>query len=38
VNDKLERRWKKAVVAYFKILSKNSPGGTEENYEDTQSR
>jgi hypothetical protein len=33
VNDQLERMWKKAVVAYFKVLSRHSPGGTEENHE-----
>jgi hypothetical protein len=29
--NKLETTWKKAVVAYFKILSQHWPGGTEEN-------
>jgi hypothetical protein len=26
-----EKVWEEAVVAYFKILSRNFPGGTEEN-------
>jgi hypothetical protein len=30
-DDELERMWKEAVVAYFKVLSRHSPGGTEEN-------
>jgi hypothetical protein len=34
MNDKLRRIWKETVVAYFKILPRNLPGVTEENYED----
>jgi hypothetical protein len=30
VNDNLERIWKKVVIAYFKVVSCNLPGGTEE--------
>jgi hypothetical protein len=30
VNYELERIWKEAVVAYFKVLSGYFPGGTEE--------
>jgi hypothetical protein len=33
VNDKLEMFWKKAVVAYFKMLSQDLPGGAEKNHE-----
>jgi hypothetical protein len=32
MNDELEKMWKEAVVAYFKVLSQNSPEGTEENH------
>jgi hypothetical protein len=31
MKDELERMWKEAVMAYFKVLSRNSPGGTELN-------
>jgi hypothetical protein len=31
VNDELERICKEVVVALFKVVSQNSPGGTEEN-------
>jgi hypothetical protein len=33
VNDKLERIWKEATVAIFKVMSWNSPVVTEEYYE-----
>jgi hypothetical protein len=33
VNDELERMWKEAVVAYFKVLLQHSIGGTEENHD-----
>jgi hypothetical protein len=33
VSDELERMWKEAVMAYFKVLSRHFPGGTEENHE-----
>jgi hypothetical protein len=33
VNNELRRTWKEVVVAYFKVLSWNLPGGTEENHE-----
>jgi hypothetical protein len=29
INDELERMWKKAVVAYFKVLSRYYRAGTE---------
>jgi hypothetical protein len=38
VNDVLERMWKKAVMACFKVLSKCLPGTTKEHNENTQSR
>jgi Mor family transcriptional regulator len=31
-NEEMEREWKQAVVAYFKVLSSHLPRGTEENY------
>jgi hypothetical protein len=37
VNDELEKIWKEAVMAYFKVLSWHSPGGTEENHDKPQS-
>jgi hypothetical protein len=37
VNDELERMWKEAVMAEFKVLSWNLPGRTEENHEKPQS-
>jgi hypothetical protein len=37
VNNKLQRMWKEAGVVYFKELSRNLPGGTEENHEKPQS-
>jgi hypothetical protein len=36
LSDELEKMWKEAVLAYFKILSLNLPGGTEENHGTTQ--
>jgi hypothetical protein len=30
-NDEFERKWKEAMMANIRILSRNSPGGTEEN-------
>jgi hypothetical protein len=33
MNDEVETMWKEAVVAYFKILCRNLPEGTEENYD-----
>jgi hypothetical protein len=32
MNEKLERMWKAVVMTYFKIVSWNFPGGTEENH------
>jgi hypothetical protein len=32
----LERTGKEAVVTYFNVLSQNSHGGTEENYDKPQ--
>jgi hypothetical protein len=37
VNSELERIWKEAVVAYFKVLLRYSPGRTKENHEESQS-
>jgi hypothetical protein len=36
VNDKSEMMWKEAVVAYFKVISRHLPRGTEENHEKSQ--
>jgi hypothetical protein len=33
VNDELERICNEAAVAYFKLISRNLPGGPEENHE-----
>jgi hypothetical protein len=33
MNDELEKMWEKNVVACLKVLSQNSPEGTEENQE-----
>jgi hypothetical protein len=33
MNCELERIWKEAVVASFKVQSRHLPGGTEENHE-----
>jgi hypothetical protein len=30
-NDEFERKWKEAVMASIRVLSRNPPGGTEEN-------
>jgi hypothetical protein len=30
--NKLERIWKREIVAYFMILQEHFPGGTEENH------
>jgi hypothetical protein len=35
--DGLESIWKEAIVAYFKVLSRHVPGGTEKNHEALQS-
>jgi hypothetical protein len=32
IDDKLERMWKWAGVAYVKVLPQRLPGGTEENH------
>jgi hypothetical protein len=32
INNELERMWKEAIVAKFKVLSRHLPGGTEENH------
>jgi hypothetical protein len=37
MNDELETIWKEMVVAYFKALSRNSPGRTEEEHESSES-
>jgi hypothetical protein len=31
MDDELERIWKEVIVAYFRVLLRHSPGGTEEN-------
>jgi hypothetical protein len=36
MNDELERIWKIALVVYFKVISRHSPGGTEDNHENNQ--
>jgi hypothetical protein len=33
MNSELERMWKEAAVALFKVLSQHLLGGTEENHE-----
>jgi hypothetical protein len=30
MNEELERKWKRAVVAYFRLRALHSPGGTDE--------
>jgi hypothetical protein len=35
MNDELDRIFKEAVVAYFKVLSQHLPGGAKENHEKT---
>jgi hypothetical protein len=37
VNNELERMWKEAVMAKFKVLSQHLPGRTEENHKKPQS-
>jgi hypothetical protein len=32
MNNELERKWKEAIVACFKVLSRYLPGGTGENH------
>jgi hypothetical protein len=38
MTDELERIWKEAIVVYFKVSSRRSLGGSEENHEKTQLR
>jgi hypothetical protein len=38
LNNKLEMMWKKAVTAYFKVLSSHFPKETEEKHEKSQVR
>jgi hypothetical protein len=33
MNNELEKIWKEAVTAYFKVLSQHLPEDTEENHE-----
>jgi hypothetical protein len=33
VFDEYERIWRYAAMAYFKVLNRNSPGGTKEDHE-----
>jgi hypothetical protein len=33
----LQRMWREAVVALFKVISQNFPGGTEESHENPHS-
>jgi hypothetical protein len=37
MNIDLERMWKEAVVAWFEVLCRHLPGGTEENHQNFQS-
>jgi hypothetical protein len=37
MNNNLERIWKEAVLAQFKVLSRHLPGSTEENHKEPQS-
>jgi hypothetical protein len=37
VDNEIERMWKEAVVACFKVISQYLPGGTEENHENIHS-
>jgi hypothetical protein len=37
-NNELQRMQKEVIVAYFKVLSRHLPGGTEENRRKHQSR
>jgi len=34
INDKFDTMQKDAAVAYFKVLTQNLPGGSEEKHED----
>jgi hypothetical protein len=34
MNDEFEKVWKKAVMAYFEVVSWHSSGGTDDNYQD----
>jgi hypothetical protein len=36
MNNELEKVWKKVIIAYFKILYWQLPGGTEENHKKSQ--
>jgi hypothetical protein len=31
MNNEIKRMWKEAIVAYFKVLSRNSPEGSRRN-------
>jgi hypothetical protein len=33
MNDKLEKMWREAIMAYFKVLLCNSRGVTEDNHD-----
>jgi hypothetical protein len=35
VNNELEKMYKEVVVTYIKLVSRNVPGKTEENHEDS---
>jgi hypothetical protein len=37
MNYVLERVWKDEVMVYFKVLSQNFPGGSDENHDKPQS-
>jgi hypothetical protein len=37
MNNELERIWKEAVIACFKVLSMHLPGGTERKHKKPQS-
>jgi hypothetical protein len=34
--NELERIWKEVITAYFKVVSRHLPGGTDENHENSQ--
>jgi hypothetical protein len=38
MNSEFRKAWKEAVIGYFKTLTKQFPGGTEENHDKLQSR
>jgi hypothetical protein len=38
MNDELEKMWMETVVVYFKELSQNLPGWTEESHKNTSVR